>query len=202
MLLCRKRGIYVFLDICALQESFYHSIKEALDRFVQTGFNTEVYALVFDCDSDGGQICLRYANTAYFNESLKDFEQYKYMFGPYGKYGLRGYKYSVGDFPFIDFEYSPQVQQFLDTYYYYDTGDYCGEGAPIAGLEETYKEIWKDMILSCIRRLKGEYRKLRTTDDFIIFMCDHDQSDEDTEEWIKWTVDSELFSKLLNDSYL
>lgn len=190
------------LNIHQLHKSFYDSIQEALDRFAQTEGNTDVYALVFDCDSEGGQICLRYSNMAHFNETLKAYEQYKYMFAPYGKYGLRGYKYAVGDFPFIDFEYPSLVQQFLDAYYYYDTGDYWGEGEPIAGLENTYREIWKEMILSCIRQLQKEYPKLHTTDDFIIYMCDHDQSDEDTEEWMKWTVEPALFDRLLNDSYL
>lgn len=189
------------LNIQELYESFYDSIEEALDQFAPTQENTDVYALVFDCDSEGGQLCLRYSNIAHFDEMLKTYEHYEYMYAPYGKYGLRGYKYAVGDFPFIDFEYPLLVKHFLDSYYYYDTGDYGGEGQPIPGLENTYREIWKGMILSCIRRLKEKYPKLHTTDDFIIYMCDHDQSDEDTEEWIKWTVEPRLFDRLLKDSY-
>lgn len=185
-----------------LLDSFYKSIKDALDKFSRTEDNFQVYALVFDCDSETGQICLRYSNIAHFNKELEEYERYRYMFEPYGKYGLRGYKYSVGDFRFIDFEYDAVVEHFLDSYYYYATGDDCGKGDPIAGLENDYMQIWKDMILSCIKRLQVEYSGLRTTDDFIIYMCDHDQSDEMAEEWIKLTVPEALFRKLLNDSYL
>lgn len=191
------------IDINELQEAFYGCIVNALDQFARTESNFQVYALVFDCDSqETGQISLRYANMDHFNRELENYERYRYMYEPYGKYGLRGYQYSVGDFPFIHFEYPPIVASFLDSYYYYATGDYCGDGAPVMGLEKSYRTIWKDMILSCIKRIKKEYSGLRVTDDFIIFMCDHDQSDEDTEEWIKWTVEEELFQKLLNDSYL
>lgn len=191
------------LDVQELQACFYEAVREALDRFALTAENAEVYALVFDCDSDVGQICLRYANAAHFAAMLQSYERYKYMYEPrgYGKYGLRGYKYSVGDFPFIEFDYPAGVTEFLDTYYYYETGDYCGAGEPIAGLESSYKEIWRAMLLSCIRRLKAEYTGLRTTDDFIVYMCDHDQSDEDTEALIQLTVDAGLFNRLLQDSY-
>lgn len=191
------------INIDELRDAFCNCVVTALDEFSQTEANAGIYALVFDCDSEEtGQICLRYANMAHFNHELENYERYRYMYEPYGKYGLRGYKYCVGDFPFIDLEFPPVVAWFLDSYYYYATGDYYGEGQPVTGLENSFRDIWKDMILSCIKKLKASYTGLRVTGDFIIYMCDHDQSDEDTEEWIKWTVDEALFQKLLNDSYL
>lgn len=189
-------------DVLNLEDSFYISVKAALDKFSCSKFNMELYALVFDCDSDSGQICLRYSNMAHFKNMLKSYEQYKYMFAPYGKYGLRGYKYSVGEFLFIDFEYSVYVNHFLESYYFYKNGEYWGDGEPIQAIDATYEAIWRSMILKCIKRLQSEYSLLNTTDDFVIFMCDHDQSDEDSEAWLKWTVDTKLFNKLLKESFL
>ncbi|WBW94945.1 hypothetical protein [Oceanirhabdus sp. W0125-5] len=52
------------------------------------------------------QITLRYRNEKEFQEDLKEFERYKNLYEPYGKYGLRGYKYDVGNFGFLDLEMS------------------------------------------------------------------------------------------------
>lgn len=190
------------MDTVKLNESFYRSVKKALDEFTKTEDNLDVYALVFDCDSDVGMISLRYNNMAHFEEDVQNFEKYKYMYEPYGKYGLHGYQYSVGEFPFIEYQEEPFVKHFLDSYYFYKIGDYFGEGEPIQGLENNYCEIWKNMILSCIERLKKEYNKLHVTEEFIIFMSEHDQSDEEIEEYIQLTVEESLFQKLLKDSYL
>lgn len=190
------------MDTAKLNESFYASVKKALDAFAETDNNTEVYALVFDCDSDVGGISLRYNNMAHFQEKVQNFERYQFMYEPYGKYGLHGYQYDVGDFPFLKYQKEPLVAHFLDSYYYYAIGDYYGEGEPVQGLEDSYRDIWKNMILSCIERLQKEYDKLHVTEEFVIFMVDHDQSDKEIEEYVKWTVEETLFQKLLKDSYL
>lgn len=168
--------------------------------------------LAFDCDSEVGQLCLRYGNQKLFQEDIKNFDDYADMYQPYGKYGLHGAKYTVGNFGFIEWENSGDVEHFLDSYYYYRTGDYFGEGEPMEvltvngkelkgkQLAENIKEIWENMILDCINRLKREKLGLDTTEDFIIFMCDHDISAEEFEVSIKKTVDKQLFKKLLADS--
>lgn len=202
------------MNIKKIEEELYASVKKSLMDFAKTDNNKAVYAVVLDCCSDNGQICIRYGNKQHFQENLKDFERYAYLYQPYGKYGLHGMKYSVGDFGFIDFEESEEVKHFLDSYYYYRVGDYWGEEKPVEVLEvnghklkgddlkEHIKEIWENLILDCIKQLQKNDIGLDITEDFIIFMCDHDISNEEFEQYVKKTVDAALFDKLLAESNL
>lgn len=134
------------------------------------------------------------------------------MYKPYGKYGLHGMKYSVGDFGFIDWKMSEEIEYFLDSCYYYSTGDYFGKGEPMKSLEingqelkesdlkKNIKEIWENLILTCIKRLKCNDVRIDTTEDFIIFMRDHDISNEELEIYVRKTTDDKLFKKLLAES--
>lgn len=53
-------------DVSVLKDEFYMGIMEALKEFALSEDNNEVYALVFDCDSDVGVISLRYRNKQHF----------------------------------------------------------------------------------------------------------------------------------------
>lgn len=55
------------------------------------------------------------------------------------------------------------------------------------------------MIVDTILRLKDEMKKIGIdiTENFIMFCCDHDQSDEERDRMIRWTVEEELMRKLI-----
>ena len=88
--------------------------------------------------------------------------------------------------------------QFMDSYYYHETGCYYGDGEPIHEMKDNYKEILWDMVICTINRLKMEIENLgiHTTDDFIIFHCDHDQSYEERDRMICMTVDRETIKRI------
>lgn len=194
-------------DIDKLKQGFFYNIKEGINKFCETEDNKDVYALVFDCDNSIGQIAIRYANLSLYNELLKDYDKYAYMFEPYGKLGLRGYKYDVGDFEFIDYEFNDYISRFFNVYYYVMTGEQTYSDDKEIDMEVTdkirqdYTNFFEELILDCIERLKKN-NIINKTEDFIIYFCYHDSTQEEDEEHIRKTVDSELFNKLLNDSYV
>ncbi len=192
-----------------IKSDFKAQVKTGLDILVKSEENKDVYALVFDCDSSTGEVALVYNNIHMFEEMKKDWEKYKYMYEPYGLNGLFGFKYnSVGDFKIIDLDFEGDVERFLDSYYYYSVGHYYGEGEPLGSISMNGNEydadalknemprIWETLIIETINELKEELINIDTTDDFIMFMCDHDISNEDFEMWIRKTNDSALIDKL------
>ena len=119
------------LNYNTIKESFYNNFKEAIINFSKSDDNKDVYAIVFDCDNDNGQVCIRYANEKFFEALKKDYEKYKNMFDKYVKYSLVAYKYFTGNFKYIDFEEKDEMKHFDDTYYYYITEDkYYGDDKP------------------------------------------------------------------------
>ncbi|WP_294372532.1 hypothetical protein [uncultured Clostridium sp.] len=206
--------VEVRFDIKKLKENFFYCVKEELNKFAKTKENKDVYAIVFDCDNSVGQVVIRAGNIKRYKESLIDFDKYADMYEPYGKIGIRGYKYSVGDFDFIEVTFNEYVTKFFDIYYYVMTGeepyydyedeDYEEETVIDVTLEmkQDYKIFFEELILDCINKLKNVTENIDKTDDFIMYMCYHDCSDEDAEELMKKTVDKELFEKLLKDSYI
>ena len=186
------------MDTNILKNEFYESIKAALGQFSRTEQNNDVYALALDCDSDVGQICLRYNNTARFTERIPEYQKYYIKYG-WKVYGLHGSEYDVGEFAFIEYQRSGLVKHFLDSYYYYAIGDYYGEGEPIEEIKEHYHEIFWDMVESTIQRLKPELKEIGidAAEHIIFFCCDHDQSEEDMDKMKSHTVNSELMTKLI-----
>lgn len=197
------------MDYQILSESFYTNFKEAIIKFAKSEDNKSVYAIVFDCDEDGGQVCIRYANEKYFETIMEDYDKYKKSFESYGKYSLVAYKYYVGDFKFIDFEEKGEMKHFNDTYYYYITEHkYFGEGNPIEIVKydnnkiniktdlNYLDELWKKLIIENIKRLQDEDLGIDKTDDFVMFMTLHDQSDEEIKEYLKRTVDDVTYEKV------
>lgn len=185
------------MDVGRLKEEFYQCILEALKKFSADENNKDVYAMVFDCDSSVGMISLRYRNRQQFNSELKTYEEYKNKYG-WEIYGLQGSEYAPGEFVFLDYQATEFVEHFLDSYYYHAVGEYYGDGTPIEEIKNNYETIFWDMIVETINRLKGEMESLgiHTTEKFILFHCDHDQSFEEMEEMMCMTVDAELMQSL------
>lgn len=185
------------LNVSILKEEFYASIVAALRRFASTKDNKGVYALVFDCDSDTGAISLRYRNKQHFINEVRRYEEYNAKYG-WAIYGLHGSEYEPGEFPFIEYEMSKLVKHFTDSYYYYEVGTYYGEGKPMEDIKDKYRELFWELVIDTIERLKNSISQIGidTTDNFIIFHCDHDQSYEDRDKMICKTVDDELIQKI------
>ena len=61
----------VLMDTKQLQKEFHECIKKALIAFSQTEENKDVYAFVFDCDSDVGMISFRYNNLTRFENTKR-----------------------------------------------------------------------------------------------------------------------------------
>lgn len=131
------------------------------------------------------------------------------MYKPYGQNGLFGLKYnSVGDFPMLKYGYSGMTKHFLDSYYYYGTGDYYGEEEPVNvmeisgqtleedGLGTEIKNIFTRMILDTIHEIKDMPEMINYDEDYLVFMCDHDISNDDFEKWVRKTNDGKLVDKL------
>ncbi len=178
-----------------LKEEFYQCIAEALKKFSDSEENKNVYAIVLDCDSSVGMVSLRCRNRQQFENNLKRYEEYRQEYG-WAVYGLHGSEYDPGEFAFIDYQKSALVSHFADSYYYHAVGDYFGKGEPIEDIKDNYEEIFWEMIVDTINKLKGEMETLgiHTTDKFIMFHCDHDQSFEDKDKMISMTVDSEMMN--------
>ena len=145
----------------------------------------------------------------------RDYEKYKRMFEKYGKYSLVAYKYSTGDFKFIDFEEKDEMKHFNDTYYYYITDDkYYGNDKPYEIVVENGKKIdikndlttlqsmWERLIAESIKQLIQENLGIDKTNDFIMFMVLHDQSDKDIKEYIKKTVNEDTYKKVFINNKL
>ena len=198
-----------------LKASFYNNFKEAILNFSKSDDNKDVYAIVFDCDNDNGQVCIRYANEKFFKSFMKEYEKYKRIYEKYGKYSLVAYKYSIGDFKYIDFEEKDEMKHFDDTYYYYITEDkYYGDDKPYEIVLENGKKInikndlnvlqnmWERIIIENIKELSKESLEINKTDDFIMFMVLHDQSDEEIKKYIMKIVDENTFKKVFIENKL
>lgn len=178
-----------------LDRAFYRTIRAALEQFAKTKENHKIYALVFDCDSSVGQIVLRYQSEENFQNSLKEYkgEEERQL------YGMHGLEYEVGEFKSITYDPLPMLAWFTDSYYYYKTEEYYGEGGPIPGLEDRYQEIFWDLLYRNCERFAKELKEIGidTTEDVIFFCCDHDQSESELDLMIRQTVDSALVKRLI-----
>lgn len=185
------------LDISVLKNEYYLCIVEALEKFSSSKDNKDVYALVFDCDSDTGAISLRYRNKQHFLNEVSRYEEYNKKYG-WAIYGLHGSEYEPGEFPFIEYETSKRVKHFTDSYYYYEVGTYYGEDKPMEDIKDNYRELFWELVIDTIERLKDNISQIGidTAEDFIIFHCDHDQSYEERDKMIRKTVDDELIQKI------
>lgn len=185
------------MNVKLLKDEFHNSIVDALKKFSESVENQDVYAMVLDCDSSVGMVSLRYRNKSAFESELSTYEEYEKKYG-WKTYGLHGSEYDPGEFAFIEYQKSDFVRHFADSYYYYVVGEYYGKGEPLDDIEDDYEEIFWDMIIDTINRLKGEIKEIgiHTTDNFIFFHCDHDQSYEERDKMISMTVDSELMRSL------
>lgn len=192
-----------------LKNNFKEQIVCTLNDFSTTGQNKNVYAIVFDCDLANGQIVLRYSNLENFEHLKQSWEKYKHMYKPYGQNGLFGLKYnSVGDFPMLKYEYNGMAKHFLDSYYYYSVGDYYGEEEPINCIEIGGQILEKDnlsaeienifvrMILETICEIKDVLEMINYDEEYLVFMCGHDISNNDFEKWVRKTNDNRLVDKL------
>lgn len=182
------------MDTKQLQKEFYESIKKALLVFSKTEENKDVYALVFDCDSDVGMISLRYQNISRF-ENIK----LEYADDDIPLYGLHGLEYSVGEFGFINYQKTDLVAHFTASCYYHRIGDYFREDEPIEEIKDNFEDIFWHMIEDTIRQLQTEVHALgiHTTNDIVMFYCDHDQSQEDRDAMIARTLDAAFMKKLI-----
>lgn len=91
------------------------------------------------------------------------------------------------------------MKLFLDSYYYHSIGDYYGEGEPIEEIADNYAEIFWEVIIDVINKLKNEMDELgvHTTENFIFFHCDHDQNYADRDRMIAMTVDENVMKQLI-----
>ena len=192
------------MDIEKLKNEFYQCIKEALKEFSKSEENKCVYTMALDCMSDIGGIALRYRNEKHFQTNLASYEEARKKnpswYINYGIYGLHGSQYAVGEYEFIQYKASKLVKHFLDSCCYHCTEEYYGEGEPIEAIKENYKAIYWDMIIDTINKLKNEIVEIGIdiTGDFIFFHCDHDQSFEERDKMIRYTVSEELMQKLID----
>jgi len=85
------------MDINSLKEQFYEDLAEAIKTFSRNEKNRDVYAMVLDCDSDVGGVCLRYQNRPTFESKLEEYKAYEKKYG-WAVYGLRGSEYAPGEF--------------------------------------------------------------------------------------------------------
>lgn len=186
------------MDIKALKDEFYDGIAKALIDFSNSEKNKDVYVMVLDCDSDVGMASLRYHNRCMFESELERYKVYEEKHG-WKVYGLHGSEYDPGEFAFIEYEKSALVEHFFDSYYYHKIGNYYGEGEPIEEIKDNYKEIFWEVIIDTINRLKIEMEELgvHITEDFIFFHCDHDQNYEERDRMIAMTVDEDVMKKLI-----
>lgn len=185
------------MDINSLNNEFYDCILDTLKNFSTSEKNHDVFAIVFDCDSSVGQIVLRYRNKSSFECKKSKYKEYQQKYG-WPVYGLWGSEYDVGEFEIIKYQPTENVKHFMDSYYYHEVGDYYGLGEPIEDIKDNYREIYWDMIVNTINRLKAEISNLgiHTTDNFIIFHCDHDEAQEERKRKISMTVDNEIMEIL------
>ena len=65
------------MDINSLKEQFYEDLAEAIKTFSRNEKNRDVYAMVLDCDSDVGGVCLRYQNRPTFESKLEEYKAYE-----------------------------------------------------------------------------------------------------------------------------
>jgi len=185
------------IDVSLLKNEFYACIVEALEKFSSSENNKDVYALVFDCDSDIGSISLRYRNKQQFQNEISRYEEYNQKYG-WMVYGLHGCEYDPGEFSFIEYKDTTLVKYFKDSYYYYSVGEYYGKGKPMEDIKDNYEDIFWEMIIDVIKRLKHEITQIGilTTEDFIVFYCDHDQTVEDRDKMLRKIVDEETMRKI------
>ena len=188
------------VDVVLLKNEFYSCIVGALEQFASSEDNKDVYALVFDCDSDVGAISLRYRNRQHFINEVSRYEEYNKKYG-WEIYGLHGSEYEPGEFSFIEYENTKLVKHFTDSYYFYEVGTYYGEGKPLEDIKDNYRELFWNLVIETIVRLKDDVLQIGidTTDNFIIFHCDHDQSYEERDKMICMTVDEETMKRIRND---
>lgn len=184
----------VLMDTKQLQKEFHECIKKALITFSQTEENKDVYALVFDCDSDVGMISFRYNNLTRFENTKREYADDDMVI-----YGLHGLEYSVGEFGFIDYQKTDLVAHFTASYYYHRIGDYFREDEPIEEIKDDFEDIFWHMIEDTIQQLQSEIHTLgiHTTKDIVMFYCDHDQSQEARDVMIAKTVDTAFMKKLI-----
>ena len=83
---------------------------------------------------------------------------------------------------------------------HYDDGAFQKDGAFFLGLAPKLMELFEEMVVSCILRLKEDELGLDQTDDFIMFMCGHDESNADFAAHVSRTVEKDLFEQLTDDS--
>ena len=224
------------IKIEEIEELMYQSFKKAIIDFSKTENNKDVYAVVFDCDLSNFSVCIRYANENDYEKRLINYDKYAYMYKPYGKKGLLGYKYnSVGDFNRIEWEADSAIKHFFnscrcqstDAVYYEnadrpaDTFEYKGailrgdvqtellhccngefqkDGEFYIGLASELSDVFEELIINCILRLKDDYLGLDKTDNFIVFMSDHDISNATFSEYVSRTVDKNIFDQLTDYS--
>ncbi len=226
------------IKIEEIEELMYQSFKKAIINFTKTENNKNIYAIVFDCDVSNFCVCIRYANESNYEKRLIDYDKYAYMYKPYGKKGLCGYKYNaVGDFSRIDWEADRAVKYFFECGYcqstdavYYENaerptdtfeykeailrgdvktellhccnGKFQKDGSFYIGLASELSGIFEELIVNSILRLKDDDLGLDKTDDFIMFMSDHDINNTTFAEYVSRTVDKDLFDQLTDYSDL
>lgn len=220
------------VDLNDVEEQLYQTFKKTLTEFAKTEANKDVYAIVFDCEVADQYVYLRYASESDYEKLLANYERYAHMYEPYGLKGLFGYKYnSIGDFNYIECDAANDIlDQFRDRYdrvqrYEFDifedenaerpdvAFEYKGKtlkcDTPVKELlecenrlSEKLFSLFEDIIVNCIERLKADDLGLDKTADFIMFMCDHDESNEDFAEGVSRTVDKKLFERLTDYSDL
>ena len=181
-----------------MNNEFYSCIQNALKDFSKNEENHDVYAIVLDCDSSVGDVVLQYRNRSSFESELSTYEEYENEFG-LAVYGLYGSEYEPGEFEIIDYQKTGLVKHFMDSYYYFQTGCSISDKEPINDIKDSCTNIFRDMVVSTINRLKPEIKNpgIHTTDNFIIFHCDHDRTYECRDKMIGMTVDKKIMEDLI-----
>lgn len=109
----------------------------------------------------------------------------------------------------LKYGYNGMTKHFLDSYYYYySVGDYYGEEKPIEVFEINGQKLKKNklrkeienifitMIVDTIYEIKNMSDIINYDDDYLVFMCDYDISNDDFEKWVRKTNDDKIVDKL------
>lgn len=200
------------MNFIKIKEELYQTILNQLMKFAASNKAQNVYAIALDLDEFDYvvkyQTITGYCETKakYINECLNCPEYRDDYFNEdhFNDESLVGLKYSVGDFCFVDeiaeekLSASKYLKDFFASMAYYEC-DYIDNESRIIPREELPENFYMFLIetcLYCAEKLKDNLDFLSKTDDFIIFVAEHDMSNERKLNLILKTVEKHLFEKL------
>lgn len=191
------------MEYIKIKEELYLSVLNQLKEFAKSAKANNIYAIAFDLDEF--DYVLRYQTLAGYCETKTEYiSRHGYKEDAFRNESLTGFKYGIGDFQFIEetaeerFGSTGYLKNFFDSMTYYAC-DYIEDESRIIPRDELPDDLYQFLLESCLycaEKLKDNLGFLNKTEDFIIFVAEHDSSDERKLNLISKTVDHYLFQKL------